>query len=166
MKVPHEKKLRSSSYVAASDRWACWSSSISAGQVGTALKHPSSDSKPYQPERWWYQPSDNYSTIGVGKNNCKNDIPRLWAGFGRPLFHVVFFSWGKLHPQSHLCFIQQAASSKQLQVAAISSLVHSIPSKEPGMQQKSSAWYTPSYNLLLRPENTSKTKTYIKHIKT
>mmetsp|Transcript_24885 Transcript_24885/g.40452 ORF Transcript_24885/g.40452 Transcript_24885/m.40452 type:complete len:100 (-) Transcript_24885:32-331(-) len=53
---------------------------------------------------------------------------------------------GKLHPQPHLCFIQAAASSKQRRAAAISSLVHSIPSKEPGMQQKSSAWYTPSYN--------------------
>lgn len=73
---------------------------------------------------------------------------------GPPITSPWLFSWGKLHPQPHLCFIQAAASSKQLRVAAISSLVHSIPSKEPGMQQKSSAWYTPSYNLVLRPEKT------------
>ena len=107
MKVPHAKNLRSSSYFAASDRSACWSSNF--------LPFCSSWDCVKAPILWFKTlpatmsvDDTSHLTIWAGKNNCKNHIPRLWARLGRPLPHL-----GCFHGEN--CILSRTFASSRLQ---------------------------------------------------
>ena len=107
MKVPHAKNLRSSSYFAASDRSACWSSNF--------LPFCSSWDCVKAPILWFKTlpatmsvDDTSHLTIWAGKNNCKNHSPRLWARLGRPLPHL-----GCFHGEN--CILSRTFASSRLQ---------------------------------------------------